>query len=346
MLAWKCFLNYWPFVVGIHWLVLGFVYKGPVMWSFDRFVTAGLNKLLYRQWNCQWFETAWPSCYVTVMKWCGNGRNSISFSERLSFWKWNTIISPSPYYHFNPWAPGNAWVCSQHCGYWCPGAKAPSHQYPQCWLNIHCIGPISYKILHLWWTTLEMKISFWKKLPSHLNHWGRVTHICVSKQTIIGSDNGLSPGRRQAIIWTNAGILLIGPLGTKFNEILIEIQTFSFKKMHMKMSSAKWRAFCLSLNVLRVKGCPKGAKMSLQIYLRGIHHRSTFPAEGLVWNKSCLRRCGWVFTGSQSNINIGRQLWNLPVLFWPARISRLQRLLLLKLHCWFLWIEGCRIDRI
>ena len=42
---------------------------------------------------------------------------------------------------------------------------------------------------------------------------GRVTHICVSKLNIIGSDNGLSPGRRQAIIWTNVWILLIGPLG-------------------------------------------------------------------------------------------------------------------------------------
>ena len=44
-----------------------------------------------------------------------------------------------------------------------------------------------------------------------------MTHICVSKLTNIGSDNGLSPGRRQAIIWTNAGILLIGPLGTNFS---------------------------------------------------------------------------------------------------------------------------------
>ena len=51
-----------------------------------------------------------------------------------------------------------------------------------------------------------------------LTHWGRVTHICVSKLTIIGSNNSLSPVRRQAIIWTNAGILLIGPLGTNFNE--------------------------------------------------------------------------------------------------------------------------------
>ena len=63
-----------------------------------------------------------------------------------------------------------------------------------------------------------------------LTHWGRVTHICVSKLTIIVSDNGLSPDRRQAIIRTSAGILLIGPLGTNFSEILIEILTFSLKK--------------------------------------------------------------------------------------------------------------------
>ena len=77
-----------------------------------------------------------------------------------------------------------------------------------------------------------------------------MTHICVSNLIIIGSDNGLSPGRRQAIIWTNAGIFLIGPLRTNFNEILIEILTFSFKKMRLKVSSAKWRPFCLGLNVL------------------------------------------------------------------------------------------------
>ena len=85
-----------------------------------------------------------------------------------------------------------------------------------------------------------------------LTDWGRVTHICVSRITNIGSDNGLSPGRRQAIIWINAGILLIGPLGTNFSEILIRIQTFSFKKVYLKMSSAKWRPFCLVLNVLMI----------------------------------------------------------------------------------------------
>ena len=81
---------------------------------------------------------------------------------------------------------------------------------------------------------------------SLLTHWGRVTLICVSKLTIIGSDNGLSPGRRQAIIKTNAGILLIGTLGTNFSEILSEIH----KKKYLKMSSGRCRPFCLSLNVL------------------------------------------------------------------------------------------------
>ena len=85
---------------------------------------------------------------------------------------------------------------------------------------------------------------------ARLTHWGRVMHICVGKLTIIGSDNGLAPERRQAIIWTNAGILLIGPLETNFSEILIEIQTFSLKKIRLKMSSEKCCSFHLGLNVL------------------------------------------------------------------------------------------------
>ena len=87
----------------------------------------------------------------------------------------------------------------------------------------------------------------------HLTHWGLVTHICVSELTIIGSDNGLSPGWRQAIIWTNAGILLIGSLGTNLSEILIKIYIFSFKTMHLKLSSGNWRPFRLGLNVLNLR---------------------------------------------------------------------------------------------
>ena len=82
-------------------------------------------------------------------------------------------------------------------------------------------------------------------------HWGRVTHIGVSKIAIICSDNGLSPGRRQAIIWTKAEILLIRTWGTNVYEILKEIYMFSFKKMHLNMSSGKWRPFRLGLIVVR-----------------------------------------------------------------------------------------------
>ena len=81
-----------------------------------------------------------------------------------------------------------------------------------------------------------------------LTHRGRVTHIWVSNLTIVGSDNGLSPGWSQAIVWTNAEILLIGPWGTNFGEFLIEIYPFTI--MHLEMSSAKWRPFGLGLNVL------------------------------------------------------------------------------------------------
>ena len=75
-------------------------------------------------------------------------------------------------------------------------------------------------------------------------------HICTGNLTIIGSYNGLSPERQQAIIWNNAMLLSIEPLGTNFTKIDFQIQTFSFKKMLLKMSSGKWRPFHLGLNVL------------------------------------------------------------------------------------------------
>ena len=66
-----------------------------------------------------------------------------------------------------------------------------------------------------------------------------MTHICASKLTIIGSDNGLSPGQRQAIIWNNDGILFIRTLGTNVSEILCEIHSFSksFENVVCEMAS-------------------------------------------------------------------------------------------------------------
>ena len=121
---------------------------------------------------------------------------------------------------------------------------------------------ISHELLHetgaVWWSvhSLLRFCGNW-----HKNMFRRVSrhiislrpgdsYICVGNLTTIGADNGLSPGRRHAIIWTNAAILLIGPLWTNFSEILIEIPTFSFQKMRLKASSGKWRPFCLGLNML------------------------------------------------------------------------------------------------
>ena len=109
------------------------------------------------------------------------------------------------------------------------------------------------------WIATDTVCLFYLEMPQNISfmtymsliRWGRVTHICVSKLTIIASDNGLSPCWRQAIIWTNAGILLIGPQGTNFNDILIEIHIISFKKFHLKMSSGKRRPSCLGLSVLK-----------------------------------------------------------------------------------------------
>ena len=74
-------------------------------------------------------------------------------------------------------------------------------------------------------------------------YWGPVTHICVNKLNIIGSDNGLPPDRRQSIISTNAGILFIWPFETNFSEMLVDIQTFSVPDD----SSWERRPLCLSL---------------------------------------------------------------------------------------------------
>ena len=125
------------------------------------------------------------------------------------------------------------------------------------WQNILTHSPLCYGSSLVWSHVIYPKYFDFLQtfLPTDwchcimLTHWGRVTHICVSKLTIIGSDNGLLPGGRQVIIWTNDGILLIGTLETNFREILSKIHIFSLKKVPLKLSSAKWQPFCICLNV-------------------------------------------------------------------------------------------------
>ena len=69
---------------------------------------------------------------------------------------------------------------------------------------------------------------------AQLHNWILLTHIYVTESCSTASDNGLSPIRHQAIIWTNAGLLSTVPLGTIFSEISMKKQNFSFTKVHLK----------------------------------------------------------------------------------------------------------------
>ena len=131
-----------------------------------------------------------------------------------------------------------------------------------------------------------------------------MTHICVNNITIIGSDNGLSPDRRQAIIWTIAGLLLIGPLGTNFSEILIKILTFSFRKMRLKVSSAKQRPFCLGLNVL-INPSVSDRDYPLNQYLRILGQRLFCDSDGgyyatMIWTQDVFLLFSQVFPSPNS----------------------------------------------
>ena len=122
-----------------------------------------------------------------------------------------------------------------------------------------------------------------------------MTHICVSKLIIICSDNGLSPGRRQAIILTNARILLIGPLGTNFSEILIEIPASSLKNA---FKNVVWKiaAILLGLNVLTHRDLVK-----LICVIELLHHCFRFapvPLQTFTWTNSKYFRDSYSKIGS------------------------------------------------
>ena len=150
-----------------------------------------------------------------------------------------------------------------------------------------------------------------------LTHWGLVLHLCVGKLTSIGSDNGLSPGRRQAIIWTNAGILLIGPLGANICEILIEILTFSFKKMRFKVSSAKSLPQCVKYAI------PWGLV---------IHYKLTWDVSGNVMGHGI---CQWKW-GSERDQPTKELMHNWHML----TLNEVETVL--KLVKW--WIKFCEIQ--
>ena len=96
-----------------------------------------------------WHMLRQMSCCHTckIMTWF-NQQNQ-NYSKRI-FTKFSIMSSQTPHCNgsqawVNPLAAGKTWVHTQHCGYRCPGAKAPGHWYPQCWLGMHYIGQLSDK---------------------------------------------------------------------------------------------------------------------------------------------------------------------------------------------------------
>ena len=162
---------------------------------------------------------------------------------------------------------------------WCH--QATCHYLIQCWQS----SMSAYSITRLQWVN---------------------SLICVRKLTILGPDNGLSPGQCQAIIWTNAGILLIRPLETNFSEILIEIHIFSFKKMHLKTSPGKWWPFCLGLNVLSVAGIQEYYVLLPDTHITYVHGRIHFASK---WRMT--EKCFLVIK-SFGPLCFPREKWNKP----------------------------------
>ena len=145
-----------------------------------------------------------------------------------------------------------------------------------------------------------------------------MTHICVSDLTSIGSDNGLSPGRRQAIIQTNAGILLMRPLGTNFSEFLVKILIFSFKKMRLKVSSAKRRPFCLGLNVLMTKASPMVQDQQIITHIFSNQYlkfskfwsgQVTFPAKSWTLSDMSTARAWSMFPSGSPDVLLGTSVY-------------------------------------
>ena len=175
----------------------------------------------------------------------------------------------------------------------------------ECWLldSLHTV-PITLEMA--WKVCMTDSMTTLQRLGyptpiehNGLTHWGRVTQICVSKKSIIGSDKGLSPGRRQAIIWTTAGILLIGSLWTNFSEILI--RTWARRK-------SKWTTG--GYGALRRCGCSlsgKGTQFHCLIFRLGSAGERTICSHcydvlnedvvcemaAFVSRPQCVKRCQW-----------------------------------------------------
>ena len=175
----------------------------------------------------------------------------------------NGNIKRKHFLHYWPFVRGihRSAVDSPHKGQWC-GALMFSLicAWTNCWENHQDACDLrsnrshydvtvmirKYYQLHMvCWNLVALTHWSFKKIPVILTHCGLVMPFDDTVWVSIGSGNGLLPLQHHAIIQTNDGSFLIGPLGTIFSEIIIKLQQFLYKNMSLKMSSAKWQPLCI-----------------------------------------------------------------------------------------------------
>ena len=230
----------------------------PVTRSFDDFFDLSLDKRLGKQSWVWWFETLssvtlWCHCngiivfmicrLTGILKHCYQSNDENLYWYYMCVYLWVVLG-----YFMMTSSNGNIFhVTSPLCGEFTGPGEFPTHTPVTRSFDVFFHLSLNKRLTQPWgWWFETPSWSFWRQcnVPSGscycqyltksvLTHWGRVTHIWGSRFAIIGSDNGLSPGRRQSIIWTYAGILLIGPPSNKLQWNLAKA---SFKKMHLKVS--------------------------------------------------------------------------------------------------------------
>ena len=213
VIKWKLFPGHWPFVKGIHRWPVDSPHKGQ--WR---------GALMFS------LVCAWKNGWV-------NNRDAGDLRRHRAHYDVTVMIGLT----------GNMQII-QLSRWWWSSLSAPKEIFG--YLTTTNLAKLEYHVYFLGCPSVvktSLKVSLAESDSVVLTHLGRVTHIWVSKLTIIDSDTGLSPDRRQAIIWINAGILLIWHLGKNFNENSIKIHTFLFTKIHLKISSGLWPFFSASM---------------------------------------------------------------------------------------------------
>ena len=215
-IKWKHFPRYWPFVRGIHrspvnsphesqWRgALMFLWFMPWIngWANNR--EAGVLRRQHANYDvivclyqCQWSNpNGWVSVHVSshmMTSWLCEGYPPINGPINGGFHKGPVMRSVEVFFNFD----FNCWINSRNA------ADSRRHGIHIQDVTVMIKRDVVY-MLHVVWHLISPTHLAQRNHQScafvSLTHWGRVTHICVGNLTIIGSDNGLSPGRRQAII--------------------------------------------------------------------------------------------------------------------------------------------------